>query len=235
MKLKDIQAKLKKGEELTDAEKQFLADYDESKAVNDAAAAARRKAEEKQAELEKEREKLNQQMADIQAKLDEKENAGKSDAEKAQAQIEALSKQVGELKTQAEEASSAQAQMSRNQRIADIRRTAGIQFVPGLDHAMLEQSFSRAFEGIEDLESDEVIKTKVETWQAMNKAAILDTSGSGTGSEPNGAGGTSADVEALEVSGAALIEAATHGNIDEAEKMLEAAEKADGADKLTIT
>ena len=234
MTLKDIQAKLKKGEDLTDAEKTFLAEYDDSKAVNDAAAAARRKAEDKQAELEKEKQTMTDQIADIQKKLDDKSSAGKTDLEKAQSQIEVLSKQITDLNTNLEKSTKTQTEMSRSQKIADIRRGAGIQFIPELDHKMLNQSFSTAFDGIEELDNEDVIKTKVDTWQAMNKAAILDTSGNGAGSNPNGAGG-SGDVKAVKLDGADLIKQALTGDLDEVEKALDAADAADGAGKLEIS
>jgi len=41
------------------------------------------------------------------------------------------------------------------------------------------------------LSNEDVIKVKVDTWKAMNKAAILDTSGGGAGGNPhNGTRGT---------------------------------------------
>ena len=45
MKLKDILAKVVKGDALTDEEKKFIGDYDEQKVLDAAASAARKKAE----------------------------------------------------------------------------------------------------------------------------------------------------------------------------------------------
>ncbi len=185
MKLKDILARAAKGEDLTDAEKAFLAEYDPDKATNDVAAAARRAAEKKLAEAEKARSALAEQVAEIQAKLDNAADAGKSELEKAQGQIAGLSKKVGELTKQVDAARKEKANMERDQRLASIRTEAGIQFVDGLDHGMLARSFASAFDGVDGLEDENVIKAKVDTWKAMNKAAILDASGHGGGSKPH--------------------------------------------------
>lgn len=233
MKLKDILAKVAKGEALTDEEKQFLASHDPDKAVNDAAAAARRKAEELAAALEKEKQDLAKKLQEIEAKLAEKDNAGKSDVEKAQAQIAELSKQMKTLQAQAESAKAENVALQRNQSLGEIRRKAGIQFVEGLDQAMLDRSFASAFEGIDNLSDETIINQKVATWKAMNKAALLDTTGHGSGGNPHVGDGAGA-VDPMAISGDTLVKMAQSGDIAEAEKLLSAAEKADAAGKLEI-
>ena len=193
MKLKDILVKVAKGETLTDAEKQFIVDHDPDEVANNAAAAARRKAEEKAAALEKERDDVKKQITDLQSKLDGASNAGKSELEKAQSQIAALSKQFGELQTKLQTTEQEKTQMQRGQRLAELRRSAGIQFIGGLDHGMLEKSFASAFEGVDNLDDANIAKIKVDTWRTMNKAAILDASGHGAGSVPHVAGDGAAE------------------------------------------
>ena len=234
MKIKDILAKVSKGEALTDAEKQFLADHDPDEVANNAAAAARRKAEEKAAALEKERDDVKKQIVELQSKLDGAANAGKSDLEKAQAQITQLSKQFGELQTKLQATEQEKTSMLRNQKLSDLRRNAGIQFIAGLDHGMLEKSFSSAFEGVDNLDDANIIKVKIDTWKTMNKAAILDASGHGAGGAPHVGGGQSA-VEPVAIKGDTLLDIAKNGTIEEAEKAIAQAEKADNAGKLTIT
>jgi len=232
MKLKDILAKVAKGEALTDEEKKFLADHDPEKAANDIAAAARRKAEEKAAALEKEREDLNKKLEEMQGKLDHAANAGKTDLEKAQGQIAGLSKQLNDLQTKIQSTEQEKAGMLRNQRLSELRREAGIQFVGGLDQKMLERSFAGAFEGVDNLDDENVIKVKVDTWKAMNKAAILDASGGGAGSPPH-VGGRETSTPTT-IKGDALIEMAKSGSIEDVEKELAKMEQADMAGTLTI-
>lgn len=198
MKLKDILAKVAKGEALTDEEKKFLAEHDPDKAANDIAAAARRKAEEKAAAIEAERDTLKKQFEELQSKLDGAANAGKSDLEKAQAQIAGLSKQLNDLNARVQTTEKEKATLQRNQKLTDLRRTAGIQFVQGLDQGMLERSFASAFDGVDSLDDENVAKTKIETWKAMNKAAILDASGHGAGSPPHVGGDALARAKTIE-------------------------------------
>lgn len=237
MNLADIKKKIAAGENLTDAEKKFLTEYDEEKVKSDAAAAARRKAEEKAAQLEKEKTDLQEQMKQVQAKLDQQANAGKSDVEKAQAQIESLSKQVSDLNGKLEDANKAQATMARQGKLSEIRRKNGIQFVDGMDHDMLARSFENAFDGIDDtqLDNEDVIKTKLETWRAMNKAAIVDNSGGpGSGGAPHVGGGAGGGAEKVVMSEDDILKAAQSGDIEEAEKQLDAAQKAEDAGTLEL-
>jgi len=234
MKLKDILAKAAKGEALTDEEKKFLTEHDPDKAANDAAAAARRKAEDKAAELEKDRDAIKVKLDEMQAKLDSASNAGKTDLEKAQGQITGLAKQLSDLQTKIQASEKEKSTMIRSQTISELRRKAGIQFVEGLDHGMLERSFSSAFEGVDQLTDENVIKAKVDTWKAMNKAAILDMSGGGGGQPPHVPGGPGSSAEALSLNGKDLLSMALTGDIKEAEATLAKAAKADSAGKLTI-
>lgn len=233
MKLKDILAKVAKGEDLTDAEKQFLAEHDPDKAVNDAAAAARRKAEEKATALEKERDEVQKKIDEMQSKLDAAQNAGKTDLEKAQNQISQLSKQFSDLQGKLQATEQEKTAMQRNQKLSDVRRQAGIQFVEGLDHGMLEKSFAAAFEGVDGLDDENVVKLKVDTWKAMNKAAILDSTGHGAGSTPHvGGGGTG--TKAVTMRGDDLLDMAKTGSLEDAEKALSEAEQADVSGMLTL-
>ena len=119
MNIKDILAKLAKGEELTDAEKAFLKTYDPDKEKNDAAAAARRKAEEEAAALKAENAELKKKAdeakkAEDEAKKSQMTADQKRDAEFAElkAKIEGLEK----AKTDAEQKAAA---VQRSQTIRD--------------------------------------------------------------------------------------------------------------------
>ena len=130
MNIKDILAKLAKGEELTDAEKAFLKTYDPDKEKNDAAAAARRKAEEEAAALKAENAELKKKAdeakkAEDEAKKSQMTADQKRDAEFAElkAKIEGLEK----AKTDAEQKAAA---VQRSQTIRDAAKAAGIALAP---------------------------------------------------------------------------------------------------------
>lgn len=188
MKIKDLLKKIASEETLTDEEKAFVAEYDPQKDADSAAAAARKEADGKLTKLQTQLDGLNKLKADMEAKLKDKDNAGKTELEKAQSQIADLSKQITGLTDKFKSVEQKKAALIRKQQVNAIQRKAGIQFVEGLDHGMLEASFSRAFDGLDELDNEDVVKVKVDTWKAMNKAAILDTSGSGTGNPPHHGG-----------------------------------------------
>lgn len=183
MTLKDIIAKVTKGEALTEEDKALLAGLDIDKLTNDAAAAARRKSEQRAAELEAQAQAAEKKAADAEAKLQAAGNAGKTELQKLQADFSTAAKQLENLQAQVAKSEGEKAQLMRKQALADIRRARGIQFADGLDHSMLENSFTAALDGA-DLADEAVVKLKVTTWAAMNKAAILDQSGHGAGGQP---------------------------------------------------
>jgi hypothetical protein len=185
MTYKDIAAKIAKNEALTDEERKFLADYDPDKAANDAAAAARRKAEQKAEEAEARLKAAEEKAAQAEAKLAAAGNAGKSEIERLRADFAEAAKKLAGLQEQVQRGETEKAALIRRQTLGEIRRKAGIQFANGLDHGMLERSFEGAFEGVTDLADENVVKLKLGTWAAMNKAAILDQSGHGSGGTPH--------------------------------------------------
>lgn len=182
MKIAEILSKIQKGESLTDDDKKALAEFDFQKAIDGAAAAARKEAQTKADEMAKAKADLEKKAQELEDALKQKSDAGKTDLEKSQSQIAELGKQLQAMQQSLAAKDKEAAQLKRSTMLADVRRKMGVQFADGLDHGMLEESFSRAFDGIEDLSDETIIKTKVDTWTALNKAAILDTSGHGSGS-----------------------------------------------------
>lgn len=183
MNIKELIQKALKGETLTAEETTALEGFDPQKQTDSAAAAARKEAESKVAKAAEEKAELEKKMQEYQQMLEEKDNAGKSELEKAQAQIAELSKNYKTM-TESLEAERKQAQqMKRAQSINEIRRKAGIQFADGLDHTMLQRHFENAFEGLDNLDDDTIIKTKIDTFKTMNSAAIVDNSGHGSGTQ----------------------------------------------------
>lgn len=187
--MKEIQAilaKLAKGETLTDAEAKTLQEFDLQKAIDGAAKAARTEAEAKTAKAQEELDKLKTKVGDLTEQLKTKDDSSKTELQKAQDQIKELNGKFAEMQKKAQEQEAAAAALTRKQNLRQIREKAGIKFAEGIDPEILEDSFSRNFDGIEDLSDEAVIQEKVSTWTARNKGAILDTSGHGTGgAHPN--------------------------------------------------
>lgn len=189
MKIKDVLAKVAKGETLTDEEKKLLADYDPEKAVNDAVAAYRRKADEKTQQLEADRDELKTQMEAIQAKLAEKDNSGKSERQKLEDRVKTLSDQLAAMNKKLEDADKEKATLARSAEVQKLREKAGIKFVPGVSEEVMSGAFAAAFNGIQDLNDENVVKPILEAFRAANKAVIADASGHGSGSQSHTGGG----------------------------------------------
>ena len=181
MTFKETLAKILKGEALTDDDKKIVAEYDPDASANAAAAAARRKSEAAAAELQAKLTAAETKASEAEAKLAESAGKGKSEIERLRADFAAAAAKVTDLETKVTKAEKARGALERKQAMQAIRAKAAIQFAPGLDQSMLEDSFARALEGA-DLADENVVKLKVSTWATMNKAAILDTTGHGSGS-----------------------------------------------------
>lgn len=126
MKIKDILKKVTDGKELSDEEKEFLAEYDPEKDEN-RIPKSRLDQESAKARTEKERaDGLQTQLDELQTRYEELENAGKTEAEKATAAnakaLSALQKQVNELTKERDEA---KASLAKSERTSAIGKIAG--------------------------------------------------------------------------------------------------------------
>ena len=119
MTIKDILAKLVKGETLTAEELAFLKGYDPQKDIDSAAAAARKKSEADAAKAVQDLAAAQQQLKDAQTKLDEAGSKGKTDLQKLQDQLAVLQKQV-------ETATSEKQKLVRQQKLDDVIRKSGL-------------------------------------------------------------------------------------------------------------
>lgn len=180
MKIKDILTKLAKGETLTAEEKSFLDQYDPQKEIDSAAAAARKKAEADAAKAAEDMATAQQQLKDAQAKLDEAGNKGKTDLQKLQEQIVSLQKQVESSTTEKQK-------LIRQQKLDDVVRRSGLQFVKEVDGSIMRKALDAEFTQLADadLDLEDKVKPVIETFRARNKAVILDTTGHGTGNPPH--------------------------------------------------
>lgn len=182
MNLKDILAKVRKGETLTDEEKTFLESFDPDAALNNAAAAARRKAEADAAALQKQIEDQQKLIEGLQKKADDAGKSGQTELEKAQSQIKTLSETLSTVTKRLEDADKKSVADARNARITAVAKEAGVQFIPGFDHELLLNGFARSFEGIkdEDLGNKAIVDPIVSRFREVNKAVIA-VAGHGAG------------------------------------------------------
>jgi hypothetical protein len=183
MTIKELLAKVAKGEALTDEERAELAGFDPDRASNGAAAAARKAAE-------KERDALKAQLDELQAKLDEAGNAGKSEVEQLKAQVAKLTKAVETAQAAATKAEADRKALLRGTKLDRI--VGGLKFVDGLDASLPRLALERALSEVkdEDLENDEVVQPIVSGFAEKNKAILLDQSGGGAGTPPKDRAGS---------------------------------------------
>lgn len=183
MTIIEILTKVRKGEQLTADEQAFVGSYDHQKELDSSAAAARKKAEADAAKVAQDLATAQQQLKEAQAKLADADGKGKSETQKLSEQIAALQKQV-------QEGSAERAKLVRQQKLDDVFRGTGLQFVKEVDGSIMRGALLREFEGLsdEELANADKVTPIVNTFRARNKAVILDTSGHGAGANPRGAG-----------------------------------------------
>jgi len=187
MNIQDVLSKVAKGEELTDAEKEALAGFNLQKALDDNAANARRKAEERQTAAETERDDLRTRIATLEQQIEDAGNAGKSDLEKAQADVEKLTARLAEREATIETMTAETAAAARSRTISGLLDKSGIKFIDGVDQSILKGAFEATFKGLDadDLGNDQVTGPLVEAWRTTNKGVIQDTTGGGSGGPPH--------------------------------------------------
>ncbi|MDD5677124.1 MAG: hypothetical protein PHW60_03915 [Kiritimatiellae bacterium] len=189
MNIKDLLAKIVKGEALTDEEKAFVADYDPEKVVNSTAAAVRKSAEAKLREKEADLEKLKADIVALKAEADKKADANKPELEKLAGEVDNLKKSLAEKDTAFQSLESEKRQLIRNGKLGKIM--AGLKFVDGLDPEIPRLALERALAVIDDanLDSADQVMPIVEKFRASNKAILADTSGYGGGGHPKDSSG----------------------------------------------
>jgi membrane protein involved in colicin uptake len=147
MTIKDILAKLQKGDSISDAEKEFLKTYDPDKDKNDAAAAARRKAEEERDTAKAEAEKLRKDADDAKKAAEDASRQQMTDAQKREADFKVLQVEVAKLTKERDDSAAKATAATRSQAIRDAAKAAGIALAPKtvsetLFFRMLEETLS---------------------------------------------------------------------------------------------
>ncbi len=181
MKIGELIAKAAKGEALTEEERKALAEFDLQKQIDASAAAARKEAEAKADQAKAEAAKMQKQIDELNAAIKAKDDAGKSDLERAQEQVATFAKQLKDLQGKVEQAEQEKTRMLRSQQLDEVRRNAKLDWIDGVDSKILQRAFEGAFEGIDDLGNEDVVKPVIATFRALNKGVIRDPSGPGSG------------------------------------------------------
>jgi hypothetical protein len=188
MNLQSILDKIARGEELTDDEKAFLKEYNLQKTLDDAAAAARRKAEERAQAAEAAKDEAETKAREAQEALDAKEQEGKTDHEKLQAENERLKALVAERDAQIEALSKDKEGLTRDAKLGQIIAGSGIVFIDGVDGEAMTELLKGRFGDLDldALDDDTQTNPILEAFKTGNEAIIADTSGHGSGGDHKG-------------------------------------------------
>ena len=193
MKIKDILAKASKAEALTDEEKKFLEAYDPDKAANDAAASARRKAEEERDTVKKELDKLKADAEAAKKAAEAKDGASKTETEKLMDSVKKLTDKVESLTKAKADAEAKAATVQRSQGIRDAAKAAGIMLAPKtVSEQLFFQMLEARLSGV-DIADKAAITAALDAFKVENPG-IIATAGGGTGGaggDPLGGGNTS--------------------------------------------
>lgn len=180
MSIKDILAKAAKGDQLSEEERTSLAAYDPQKEIDSAAAAARKKAE-------ADADKAAKDLAAAQKALKEAQDAAEAAGNKGKTDLQKLQEQVAGLTKQVETVTAEKTKLQRQQKLDDVVRGSGIEFVQEVDGSIMRRALDSEFSALtdEDLADPEKTKPVLDTFRARNKAVILDKSGHGAGGPPH--------------------------------------------------
>jgi hypothetical protein len=101
--------------------------------------------------------------------------------------LQKLQEQLAVLQKQVETATTEKQKLLRQQKLDDVIRKSGIQFVQEVDGNIMRRALENEFAPLvdDDLAVDDKVKPVIETFRARNKAVILDMSGHGTGLPPH--------------------------------------------------
>lgn len=191
MNIKDIVAKIGKGEKLTDEELEGLGKLLSPEDADAKAAAARRKAEDEAKALKDKIAALEAEKAAADEAQRKKDEEGQTATQKMEKQLADLTKKFANLEAAKAESDKAAAALKREQAIEQIRAKAGINFRDGIDPAITSSAFAKALAGVEDLTDADAVNAAVKAFTDANKGLInAEGHGSGLKGSPSFADGT---------------------------------------------
>lgn len=172
MTIKEVLAKVRKGETLTDEEKAILDAYDPDKAANDAAAAARRKAEQDTADAKAALKKLQDEADAAKKASEDASKANQTEAQRRDAEFKAMQAQVAELTKSKTEAETRATALNRSQSIRDKAKAAGIGLAPKtVSEALFFQMLEATLTGI-DVSDEAAMTAALEKFKTENPGVI---------------------------------------------------------------
>ncbi len=160
MKLKEVLAKVLKGDPLTDEERTFVADYDEQKVLDGAASAARKKAE-------GERDAFRGKVDELTKALEDAQKSGAN----SEGTIAKLQKDVADLIKANKESAEKIAAQARSEAIRKAVGDAKLVCAKGISNALFDRAVTAAFDGV-DMGDAEVVKATLSKFQSENPALI---------------------------------------------------------------
>lgn len=182
MSIKDILAKVAKGETLTDEEKSALGAYDPQAEIDKASAAARRKAEKERDDFKAQAEKS---AADLAVAIEAQKNPEKD------TQLARLAKEVEKLTKKNAEAEAKLKATARMEAIRAAAKANGAVSAEGISAETFDMLLDRAV-GDVDVGDEDALKGALEAFKTANPAMIADLGRGGIGPKGRPAGGTSA-------------------------------------------
>ena len=182
MDIKEILAKVAKGEDLTDGEKAFLGGYDPQADIDKASAAARRKAERERDDALAKAAKAAEDLEAAQAAL---RNPQKDD------QLAKLAKEVEKLTKRNAEAEAKLKATARMEAIRAAAKANGAVAAEGISAETFDMLLDRAV-GEVDVGDADALKGALEAFKSANPAMIADLGRGGVGSKGRPSGGAGA-------------------------------------------
>ena len=195
MKIKEILKKVAAGEALTDEEKTFLSSYD-PESDDSRIPKSRLDQEIQKVKEEKARaDKLDGELADLKERLEELENSGKSEAEKAKAasdkEIARLQKEIAAVSKERDEAKTSLAKSERTAKISALAGKHNFADAEYLDYLANSKGI--------DLNDDTAVAGFIKELTASSPQHFTSSakSGGGTGGGKGGAAGNAARLKEL--------------------------------------
>lgn len=171
MNIADIIAKLQKGEALTQEETQFFAAFDYSKAINDASASARRKAEKEAGEAKARADELQKAIDELQAGNATKGAEKDSEIAKLTKTVELLRQSQEATRKELEESKAAKAKMERESAIAEFAKANGIKAAANVSEKGVSDLFRLAV-GDADVADADAMRVICEQFKKDNAGLI---------------------------------------------------------------
>ena len=177
--MKNILAKIAKGETLTDAEKETVGKFDLQAEIDKAASGARKKAE---AEAKTHKDALEALKSEFE------EFKTQNDPAKKQTETEKLMKRIEKLEADKKAADARSAALERTARVRQLAKDAGINPAKGVDSKTIDLLVDNLTREL-DLDDEDAVKTAFDAFKTANAALIAAQTVGGAGQKGTGGAG----------------------------------------------